>query len=309
MKRKFLSLIVAILAVIISCGVCATVFADTAATGAETKPFFNYVQPGAEGTIAYDKTTNVYTLTGHNPTTPRLSAVDGELQTLKDTYGDDTIKFSYQYAEIYDTPLQASDWFMYFTFRNLDESPCWTGGYGVHILFFQDQMKVNLNFNGTELDTKSVKFDSIYDDNYQLVDMGYHAVEISIDDANGTFTVYRDKGTEKEVSISFDCNLEYNGRVSNRLLDTGCYSFSVRQCKANIKDVYFFNSKNTEVDDEVARYEAYVKSLEEDNQGEPEEPEEPENKGCGGVVVSSSVVAAFGLTSLGGIVLLKKKEN
>lgn len=304
MKRKFLSLIVAILAVIISCGVCATAFADTAGAGAETKPFFNYVQPGAEGKIAYDKTTNVYMLTGHAPDTPRLSAVDGELQTLKDTYGDDTIKFSYQYAEIYDTPLQASDWFMYFTFRNLDESPCWTGGYGVHILFFQDQMQVMLNFNGVTLDTKSVNFDGIYDDNYQLVDTGYHAVEISIDDDNGTFIVYRDKGTEKEISISFDCNLEYNDRVNNRLLDAGCYSFSVRQCKANIKDLYFFNSKNTEVDDEVARYEAYVKSLEKEENSD-EQPEE----GCGGVIVSSSVVAAFGLTSLGGIVLLKKKEN
>lgn len=315
MKNKFLTLIIAILSAVLMCGVCTTAFAADASSGAETKPFFNYIQPGDY--FSYDKDSNVYTTVATGSVTPRLSAVDGELQTLKDTYSDDTIKFSYQYVELYDSPLAAPDWFMYFTFRNFDESPVWASGYGAHLLFYQNVMKVMVRFNNETLVETQVYFDSIYDDNYTFVDTGYHAVEIDIDDEAGKFIVYRDKGTEKEVSLDVDCNVEYRGVTRCVLGESGCYSFSARNCKTNFKDLYFFNSKNTEVDDEVARYEAYIKadsgdqgSDEGGNQGDDNnDNNDGTERGCGGVVIGSSVVAAFGLTTLGGVVLLKKKEN
>ncbi len=315
MKNKFLTLIIAVLSAVLLCGVCVTGFAEDANVGAETKPFFNYIQPGDN--FSYDKDTNVYTATATGALTPRLSAVDGELQTLKDVYSDDTIKFSYKYVELYDSPLNPSDWFVYFTFRNIDESPVWASNYGAHLLFYQDSMKVMVRFNNETLVETSVAFDDVYDDNFNLADTNYHTVEIDIDDENGTFAVYRDKGTEKEVYLSVDCNVEYKG-VTRCVLDTrGCYSFSVRNCKANLKDLYFFNSKSSEVDDEVARYEAYIKGDSGDDANNNDNNDNNENKdnednnerGCGGVLVSSSVAAAFSFTTLGGIILLKKKDN
>lgn len=307
MKNKFLTIIVAVLSLILTLGVCVTAFADET-SGAETRPYFNWEQSGEA--FVLDKTTGVYTGEAHDSVMPRLTSVDGEMLMVKPEYSDDTIKFSYQYVELFDSPLQPSDWFMYFTFRNQDESPVWVSSYGAHLLFYANCMVLKVIFNNETLVDVSVTHDDAYDDNFNFIDNGYHTVEISIDDEQGKVVVLRDKGTEKEVKLEADCNVEYKGKVRCVLDTKGCYSFSLRNSKVNVKDLYFFNSKNTQLDDEISRYEDFKRQEEEENQEENQQPNEPEKKkGCGSVVVSSSVISAFGLTTFGGIVLLKKKEK
>ena len=318
MKKKFLTALIALLAMVLTFGVCVTAMAEeSAATGAETRPLFNFNQPNSSFT--YDKETGLYTASASGNGLPRLSSIDAEMSLLKLDYSDDLIKFSYRYTAIYDTPLDGSDWYMYFTFRNLEgEGPSWISQYSAHLLLYRDQMKFQLNYGGAAVVEESVKYPSVLDAEMNLIDNDFHTIEIAIDDETGAVNIYRDKGEEEEISIEASCFLEDKNKIG--LLDEGGYSFSFRHCDAEMKDVYFFNSKNTEIDDEFGRYEELQnKPSGGDGENPGENPGETpgdnpgndknEKKGCGGIVLGSSVIAAFGLTSLGGIVLFKKKEK
>ncbi|MGN1099784.1 MAG: hypothetical protein ACI4S9_05525 [Christensenellales bacterium] len=253
MKRNKLFIIVMTIVCLCFGMMSTTAFADG---GAETRPLFNYFQPS--GYTSYDKDTGIYSVSGQ---LTRLSAVDAENNLLNPVYSDDTIRFSYRFTETRVTPAQGSDWGMYFTFRNLDgESPLWSTSYAAYVLIFRDQMDLRVVYNsevGSPVVNKSVSIPNILDAECNIIDNEFHTIEINIDDENGIITVYRDKGEEGEVSITADCKMaDRNNNIA--FLDRGGYSFSVNQFSIDVKDLYFHNTKNTEIDDEVQRYENII---------------------------------------------------
>ena len=321
-EKKLLTVLFVLLAMVFALGTGVTAMADeSAAMGAETRPLFNFNQPNSPFT--YDKDTGVYVAYGSGDNTPRLSSIDAEMSLLKTDYSDDLIKFSYRYTQIYDTPLDGSDWYLYFTFRNLEgEAPCWVSQYSAHLLLFRDQMQFQLKYAGETAVTESVMYPNVLDEELNLIDNEFHTIEIEIDDETGDINIYRDKGEDNELLLEVSCYLEEKQKIG--LLDEGGYSFSFRHCDVEMKDLYFFNSKNTEIDDEYGLYEELQNKPSEDEEqdsgedtgkdpgedpGEDSDEDRNDETGCGGIVLGSSILAACGLISLGGVVLFKKKEN
>ena len=309
MKKFALLLIAALFAVCSSFG-----FTGAAAqeeTGAETRPLFNWFSH--TDCMSFDSDNEIYRVNDANLS--RLSSVDASLHLLKSDYSDDLIKFSYRYAHSNDGPLAANDWNFYFTFRNFEgESPLWASQYSAHLLFFRDQMKFILVYGGSFVVEQQVALPSNLNGDYELEDTAWHSVEINIDDETGAIEIYRDKGTEEEIRLSVSCKSD----DKIQLLAEGGYSFSTYRYDVEFKDLYFFNSKNTEIDDERSKFDNPDGNDGSDDSGdepsdEPsgdnsgETPADPEKKGCKGDMGAGSIIAGA-VVALSAI-LLKKKEH
>ena len=103
-----------------------------------------------------------------------------------------------------------------------------------------------------------------------------------------------------------------------QLLAEGGYSFSTYRYDVEFKDLYFFNSKNTEIDDERSKFDNPDGNDGSDDSGdepsdEPsgdnsgETPADSEKKGCKGDMGAGSIIA--GAVVALSAVLLKKKEH
>ncbi len=247
-------LLLTLLAVLVILSASVTAFADG---GAETRPLFNYFQP--DDFVTYDKATGVYGLESNAQNKlNRLSAVDYEYHTLKPEYSDDLIRFSYRFTESHMTVFDAADWCLYFSFRNAQgENPPWANSWAVYLMLKESEMSImllhNSNAENPAAETK-VEYATVTNGAREFIDNEFHTIEISIDDETGKIIVCRDKGTSNMLSMSLDTTID----GEKLLMDKGGYSFSTNLCKAELKDLYFYNSKSTALDDEIAKYEALL---------------------------------------------------